>query len=250
MEAFDCFLRGRELWWRHTNAQARELLLRATQLDPQFAAGHAWLAAAHINDYVSQWTASPSRSLELAYEAAKRAVALDPQQPAAYWALMFANLWMRRHDEAIQAAEAALANNPNDAEAYNGLGVVLHYVGRSEEALRCFDRAMALNPLCPGMWLHFQGQAYYQVRRYEEAESVLKRRIFRTPETDASRVLLAAAYGQMGRFDEAREQWREALRVNPDYSLEHRRKVLPYKNPDDFEAVVEGLRKAGVAGSA
>ena len=105
---------------------------------------------------------------------------------------------------------------------------------------------MALDPLCPGMWLHFQGQAYYQLRRYDDAEAVLKRRIFRTPETDASRVLLAATYGQMGRLDEAREQWREALSVNPNYSLEHRRKVLPYKNPVDFEAVVDGLRRAGL----
>ena len=96
------------------------------------------------------------------------------------------------------------------------------------------------------MWLHFHGQAYFQLGRYEEAVAVLKRRIFRNPHTDASRVLLAAAYGQIGRLDEAREQWREALRVNPGYSLEHRRKVLPYKNPADFEAVVEGLRKAGV----
>jgi adenylate cyclase len=38
----------------------------------------------------------------------------------------------------------------------------------------------------------------------------------------------------------------EVFRVNPDYSLEHRRKVLPYKNPDDFECVVDGLRKAGL----
>jgi hypothetical protein len=30
------------------------------------------------------------------------------------------------------------------------------------------------------------------------------------------------------------------------YSLERRRKVLPYKNPDDFERIVEGLRKAEV----
>ena len=72
--------------------------------------------------------------------------------PAAYWALIFTNLWMRRYDEAIHAGESAIANNPNDAEAFNGLGVVLHYVGRSEEALRHFERAMALNPLCPGMW--------------------------------------------------------------------------------------------------
>jgi len=33
---------------------------------------------------------------------------------------------------------------------------------------------------------------------------------------------------------------------HPNYSLEHRRKVLPYKNPADFELVVEGLRKAGI----
>jgi adenylate cyclase len=81
---------------------------------------------------------------------------------------------------------------------------------------------------------------------YDEAAGVLKRRIFRNPETDASHVLLAATYGQLGRLDEAREQWREALSVNPDYSLDHRRKVLPYKNPADFEFVVEGLRKAGL----
>jgi adenylate cyclase len=58
--------------------------------------------------------------------------------------------------------------------------------------------------------------------------------------------LLAASYGQMGMTGEAREAWRDVLRVNPAYSLEQRRKVLPYKNPDDFERVVEGLRKAGL----
>ncbi len=249
VDAFECFLRGRELWWRHakeTNAQGRDLLLRATELDPNFAPAYGWLAAAHINDYVSQWTASPLRSLELGYEAATRAATLDPQLPVANWALSFSNLWMRRYDEAIRAAESSIAHNSNDAEGYNALGVILHYVGRSAEAPPCFERAMALNPLCPGMWLHFQGQAYYRLERYEEAAAVLKRRIFRTPETDASRMLLAATYGQMGRLDEAREEWREALRVNPDYSLEHRRKVLPYKNPADFEAVVDGLRKAGL----
>jgi tetratricopeptide (TPR) repeat protein len=96
------------------------------------------------------------------------------------------------------------------------------------------------------MVLHFQGQALYQLGRHTDAAGVLKRRILRNPDTDASRVLLAAAYGQMGMIEEARESWREALRVNPSYSLEQRRKVLPYKNPRDFDRVVEGLRKAGL----
>ena len=75
---------------------------------------------------------------------------------------------------------------------------------------------------------------------------MLKRRLARNPVTDVSRALLAASYGHLGRLDEARAEWREVLRVNPDYSLEYRRKVLPYKNPADFERVVDGLRKAGV----
>ncbi len=59
-------------------------------------------------------------------------------------------------------------------------------------------------------------------------------------------MLLAACYGHLGRVDEARSEWREVFRVNPDYSLEHRRQVLPYKNPADFELLVDGLRNAGL----
>jgi adenylate cyclase len=43
-----------------------------------------------------------------------------------------------------------------------------------------------------------------------------------------------------------RAAWREALRINPAFSLEHRRKALPYKNTEDFERVYDGLRKAGL----
>jgi cytochrome c-type biogenesis protein CcmH/NrfG len=75
---------------------------------------------------------------------------------------------------------------------------------------------------------------------------LLKERLTRNPATDVSRALLASSYGHLGRFDEARAAWQEVLQVNPNYSLEYRRKVLPYKNPEDFELVVDGLRKAGL----
>ncbi len=117
---------------------------------------------------------------------------------------------------------------------------------RAREALECFERAVAHDPYCPDIWLHLQAQATYQLGRYSETVALQKRRILLNPDTDASRVLLAASYGQMGLIEEAREAWREALRVNPAYSLDQRRKVLPYKNPADFERVVEGLRKAGL----
>jgi adenylate cyclase len=142
MEAFDCFLRGRELWWRHAkepNSQARGLLLRAIELDPNFTPAYAFLAGAHVIDYVSQWTSSPSQSLELAQEAATRAAALDERNPQIQWVLSFVNLYKRRYDEALRAAENSIAFNPNFAEGHNALGVILHYVGRSEEALPCLN---------------------------------------------------------------------------------------------------------------
>jgi adenylate cyclase len=51
---------------------------------------------------------------------------------------------------------------------------------------------------------------------------------------------------KIGEVEDARAAWREALRVSPAYSLEQRWKTLPYKNPDDFERIVDGLRKAGL----
>ena len=249
LEAYDCFLRGRELWHRltkETTIEARDLLQRAIELDPKFVSAYAFLALTHGLDYINRWSPSPPRSREQAEEAATRAVALDDQNPYAHWALGIVNLHLRRHDLAIREAERTISLAPNLADGHEALGNSLHYSGRSEEALACFDRAMALNPYYPDFWLHFQAQAMFQLGRYEDAVASLKRRLVRNPNTDVSRVLLAACYGHLGRFDEARMEWQEVFRINPDYSLEHRRKVLPYKNPADFELVVDGLRKAGL----
>ena len=249
LEAYDCLLRGRELLWlfmREQNKQARELLQRAIELDPKFAPAYAFLAISNLLDYVNQWSPSPSTSIEQAELFATRAVALDDLYPYAHCALGIISLHLRRHDMAIREDERTISLAPNLADGHEALGNALHYSGRSEEALACFDRAMALNPYYPDLWLHFQAQAMFQLGRYEDAVASLKRRLVRNPDTDVSRVLLAASYGHLGRFDEARVEWQEVFRINPDYSLEYRRKVLPYKNPDDFELVVDGLRRAGL----
>lgn len=249
MEAYDYYLRGRELWHRmtkETNIAARDLLQRAIELDPKFAPAFAFLAVANILDYANQWSPSSSRSLKQAEVFATRAVALDDRYPWAHWALGIVELYSRRHDLAIREAKRTISLAPNLAEGHESLGNALHYAGRPEEALACFDRGMALNPYYPDIFLHFQAQATFQLGRFEEAVRILRRRLVRNPGTDVSRVLLAASYGHLGRFEEARHEWQEAFRVNPDYSLEHRRKVLPYKDPEDFELVVDGLRKASL----
>ncbi|WOS66009.1 adenylate/guanylate cyclase domain-containing protein [Sinorhizobium fredii] len=249
IEAYDYFLRGRELWHRltkETNVAARDLLQRAIKLDPNFASAHAFLALTHVLDYLNGWSPSPPNSREQAEELATRAVALDDRDPRAHWALSIVELYSRRHDVAISEAQRAIVLNPNFAEGHVSLGEALIYSARANEALKHFDRAKVLNPYFPDVLLHFQALASFHLGRYEQAVGLLKERLTRNPVTDVSRALLAASYGHLGRFDEARAAWQEVFRVNPDYSLEYRRKVLPYKNPDDFELAVDGLRKAGL----
>ena len=62
----------------------------------------------------------------------------------------------------------------------------------------------------------------------------------------AAYALLASCYGHLGRPDESRQAWEQALQLNPSFSIERRRRVLPFRNPEDFESRVEGLRKAGL----
>ena len=249
IEAYDCFLRGRELAWLHArraNAEARPLLERAIALDPGFAAAHAALAYVVLNEYINGWSDAPEDSLERAHRLACQAVALDDLEPEAHFQLGDVLMWLRRHDEAIAEAGRAIALSPSASYAHSLLGLALHYAGRSEEALDPLHEAMRLDPHYPDVYLHSLAQSCFSLGRYEDAVAALNKRLARNPESDSSRVLLAACYGHLGRTGEARAAWAEALRVNPDYSPEQRRRVLPYRDPAEFERVVEGLTKAGL----
>ena len=250
LEAYDNYLRGRQLVFQRSAKaveEARPLLERAIALDPQFAQAYTMLACTHILDHANGWHDGGGRSLETAQELAQMAVTRDGDDPEAHWALGWALLLGRQHDRAMAEVRTALRCDPNFALAHSLLGQVLYYSGRAAEALQPLATAFRLDPNNEqDPHLHYLAQAYVCMGRYEDAAAVLKRRIVRKPDTDMSRVLLAACYGHLGRADEARTLWQDALRVSPGYSLEHRRRVLPYKDPADFEHVVDGLRKAGL----
>ena len=249
LEAYDYYLRGRQLVWRRSkeaNDHARPLLERAVELDHQFTPAHSILAFVHMLDYLNDWRDPPEGSLRQAHDLAQRAVVLDDDDPEAHWVLGLTYLWLRQHDQASGEARRALGLDPNFAWAHTLLGLVLHYDGHSQAAVAPFKTAMRLDPNYDDVLLHFLAQAYFGGEQYEEAVATLKRRLIRKPDTDISRVLLAACYGHLGRVEEAQAQWREVMRINPGYSLEHRRRVLPYKNPADFERIAAGLRKAGL----
>ena len=139
-----------------------------------------------------------------------------------------------------------IALDPNFAQGHTATGLALMYAGEPARALEPFAKAMRLDPHYPDIVLHFLAQANFSLGKYEIAAQQLLDRIARNPSTDASRMLLASCYGHLGRAEDARAVWAELLKVNPDFSLMQRARVLPYKNPDDFQRIREGLAKAGL----
>jgi adenylate cyclase len=61
-----------------------------------------------------------------------------------------------------------------------------------------------------------------------------------------TRFYLAALYGRTGRHDEARRLWDELLEINPDFSVDHLRRSLPYRDESLFDRFLRGLRQAGI----
>ena len=250
VQAFELFLRGREQVWaatRPTNIAARGLLERAIAIDPEYAAAHAAIAMTHVIDYANAFSSDPEQSLRMGVELAQRVIAMDDAEPLGHFALGAAYMWSKELDRAQVEAERALALSPNSAEGLRMTAHIQIFSGDSASAIQNLDTYMQRDPHYPDMALQLVGDARFQLGEYELAIAAIEKRLARNPQSETAYALLASCYGHLGRPDDCKKAWEQALRVNPQFSMERRRRVLPFRNPADFERRVEGLRMGGVA---
>ncbi|WOS63449.1 adenylate/guanylate cyclase domain-containing protein [Sinorhizobium fredii] len=247
-EAYDLLVRARQAILQfnsQSSMEARSMLQRAIAIDPGLAAAYASLSIIALTDFINRWNGATPEDLTQALDLAQKAIDTDDTEPLGPHALSLALSWMRRLDEAEVAAQRAIELDPNLASGYTALGTIRDFQGRHEDALPLYAQAHRLDPQFD-LSLHFQGRALLSLGRYDEAESVLKRRLTLSPRSDMTRFYLACLYGRIGRHEEARRYWREVLEVNPNFSVDHLRRALPYRNPNLLDRLVDGLREAGV----
>jgi TolB-like protein/Tfp pilus assembly protein PilF len=248
LAAYELVLRGREVLSNAThekNDEARELFQHAIDLDPNYAAAYAALGGSHFEAVVSGWTEFRGEELERAESLAQKALALDAATTSAYRLLAQINIYRKRYDLALGQIDRALETNPNDAENYRVRGIVLVWAGRAAEAatwletaLR-FDRANtnAAQNLC---------SAYYFLGRYGEAVEICDRALARNPGRNIqmmARPVLAAAYSQLGRDQDAAGERATVARLWPFFDAE--RFAEQFGTQVARDQMLEGLKKAG-----
>ena len=249
IDAYDYFIRARTQTWlltKESNAQSHSLLRLAVEIEPGFAAAYSFIAFNHVMEYVNHWTDDIEQSLEAGLAMARKAVELDDSEPMAHFALGLVWQWSRDLQQAIAEANRCLALEPNSPEGHLMLSHSLIFAGQFDEAIEVLDQYLRLDPHHLDIALNFLAEAHYQIGNYDESVVYLKRRLDRNATSAVSRMLLAACYGQLGYIEDARTEWAQALKDNPNYSLEHRLSVLPYDDTSNLERFLDGLRKAGL----
>jgi len=229
------------------NVFARQKAEEAIAIDPNYTAAYTTLAFTHALDARFRWSKSPKKSMVRAVDLARKAIALDDTYPGIHRLWGYIYLLKKQYDEAIAAQEKAVALSPSWAGAYAFLGMGLVYACRPEEGIRTLQKAIRLNPTKPPTYVYFKlGRGYRMIGQYEEAISVFKKALLRSPNNLAAYVGLASTYSLSGNTDKARAAAAEILKIYPKFSSERFIMGLPFKNQSENERVINALRNAGL----
>ena len=246
-EAYDLVLRGHEerrLTTRDGNAEARRLFMKALDLDPNYAGAYLGLAWTQLQSWQFLWS-TDREGLERARELAERAIALNDSLVAAHHVLGQIYLWMKQHDRAIAEAEQAVALAPNDADGYETLAETLCWSGRPEECIKAIRHAMRLNP----HYLYFYdwtlGHGYYLTGQRQQALDYFARALKGNPNFLPAHAYRAVLFSELGRTNEAREEWEQVGHLSSGLSMASLRERLPYKRPADLDRLLTAANRAG-----
>jgi adenylate cyclase len=141
----------------------------------------------------------------------------------------------------IGLVDRALTLNPSFARGWFRSGLIRIYAGQHDLAIKHLEASLRLSPRervgAPLQWI---GMAYFFKRQFGEAAAKLLSSIQENPGSPTPYRALAACYAHLGRLDEARATVAKVRALTPLLTPTN----LPYRNPEDRELYLSGLRLA------
>jgi len=253
-DAVDFFFQGIACFYKgiipEYLAQARGFFERALALDPRNIEALVGMAIVDANIGIY---AIDDRAVHLAAAevALIKVLSLAPRHALAHANLGFVYMFTNRAAQGIAECERALALNPNLAAAHGWIGFAKLLSGRAEETEAHVNEALRLSPRDERayLWMLYVGSAKLGLGADEEAARWLQRSIDANRNMSVTHLLLASAFGHLGRLADAQSAVQPGLALAPGYTITHFRGMVENDNPVGLkqrERICEGMRLAGV----
>jgi adenylate cyclase len=129
-------------------------------------------------------------------------------------------------------------------------GHILVFARRPAEAREALNTALRLDPLgqTTPTALHHLTVIFYLEHDYIAAEAAASQVIRAYPQFSRSYPYRTASLGQLGRTNDADRALREAMSAAPGFFQYLVRGRPPHWRPEDYDHLLDGLRKAGWQG--
>jgi tetratricopeptide (TPR) repeat protein len=221
-EALRLYMRGLQYWNRRDKdniLKAIDNFNAAIQQDPAFARAYAGLAECYVvMPTVAFRSMKTEEAMAKATAAAKKALEIDPNLAEAYTSLGVVQL---RYDWDWAAAEKsfkqAIALAPDLASPHYWYSNLLAYTGRLPESMVESERAKQLEPFSP-LYVTNLGKWYYRARLFDRTIEYFQDVLSETPDSTSAMYMLALAYIQKHRYDEAVKLMEKLSTMNKWYA--------------------------------
>lgn len=228
--------------------RARDLLLRAVELDPEYAAAHTWMAYWSIMAVGQGWVDDARYVTTLAGISAERAILLDPFDARALAIAGHVKSYLFHDVRSALALHArAIELNPNLAIAWTLSSWSKIYNGEHAAAVRHAMMSQSLSPRDTHIFFaeHALMIAHLFQRQFDEADMLAEIVLERNPGHMSALKSRLAILGHMGRKDEAGRCLRMLQAIEPGITIA---KIVarPPLRPEDQQFYIDGLQRAGV----
>lgn len=253
LAAYDLYLQAIPHFGAETpaeNTQAYDLLSRSIEIDPGFAMAHALAAGALSNRLSMGWPEmlpnSRARCLELTEAALDRGS--DDATILAHCAAILIHHGNNDYDRGMRLIARALELNPNNLKVQICAGITYLHCGVVEDAIRHAERALMLSPGDPDGYFSMTTIAHANLilGDYRQALEWAERSQALNPRNNPTHWMLIAANAHLDRMVEARRRVSEFRAMVPEVTIASIVAGQPRKDLVRLEALVAGLRAAGL----